>query len=50
VEATGGEFVTKKVNGTITVRPDTQTVSFGLTENKSAGVKVRKITLTKVGQ
>lgn len=48
VEGTGGEFVTKRVAGTLRIGPGDQHVSFGLPDDeKSAGVRVRKITLTK---
>jgi alpha-L-fucosidase len=48
IEGTGGKFVTRKLNGSIPVRPGTEIVSFGLTgDDKSAGVKVQKITLLR---
>lgn len=48
VEGTGGQFATKRVEGTIHVGPEDQQVRFGLTgDDKSAGVRVQKITLIR---
>ncbi len=48
IEGTGGKFVTRKLNGSIPVRPGTEIVSLGLIDDdKSAGVKVQKITLLR---
>jgi alpha-L-fucosidase len=48
VEGTGGAFVTRKLAGSLPVRPATETITFGLTgDDKSAAVKVRKITLVR---
>jgi alpha-L-fucosidase len=48
VEGTGGKFVTKPVAGTIHIGPDDQQIRFGLSgDDKSAGVRVRKITLIR---
>jgi alpha-L-fucosidase len=50
VEGTGGQFVTKAVEGTIQIGPETQHIIFGLpADEKSAGMRVQKITLTKRG-
>jgi alpha-L-fucosidase len=43
---TGGQFVTRKLPGTLTVNNETDHITFALTgDDKSAGVRVRKITL-----
>jgi len=48
VEQTGGKFATKKLSGKLTVKPDTETITFQLLEgDKSAPMKVEKITLVK---
>jgi alpha-L-fucosidase len=48
IEATAGQFATKRVEGTIHVGPEDQQVRFGLTgDDKSAGIRVQKITLIK---
>ena len=48
IEGTGGKFVTKKLNGSLPVRPGTETITFALTgDDKSAAVKVQKITLLR---
>jgi hypothetical protein len=48
VEGTGGQFVTKPVQGVIHVGPEDQQVRFGLSgDDKSAGVRVQKITLIR---
>jgi hypothetical protein len=48
VEGTGGQFVTKPVEGTIQIGPETQHIIFGLpADEKSASMRVQKITLTK---
>ena len=48
VEGTGGKFVTKPVEGTIHIGPDDQQIRFGLSgDDKSAGIRVRKITLIR---
>ncbi len=50
VEKTGGEFVTRKLEGTLAIRPDHELITFGLTgDDKSAPMKLRKITLIRVG-
>ena len=50
VEKTRGKFVTRKLNGRLTVRPQTDHISFGLADNdKSASLKLRKITLIRAG-
>jgi alpha-L-fucosidase len=50
VEGTGGQFVTKPVEGTIQIGPETQHIIFGLpADEKSAGMRLQKITLTKRG-
>lgn len=50
VEKTRGKFVTRKLNGRLTVRPQTDHISFGLADNdKSASLKLRKITLIRTG-
>jgi hypothetical protein len=51
VEKTGGKFVTRKLPGKLTVKPDTELISFGLTgTDQSAPMKVQKITLTRSAQ
>jgi hypothetical protein len=48
VEKTGGGFVTRKLNGKLTVTPATETIGLQLEgDDRSAGMKVRKITLVK---
>lgn len=48
IEGTGGEFVTKPVEGVIRVAPDTQRVQFDLPQDdRSASLRLRKITLIK---
>jgi hypothetical protein len=48
VEKTGGKFVTKKLPGTLTVTPYTETINLQLEgDDKSAPMKVQKITLVK---
>ncbi len=48
IEATHGEFVTKKLNGKLAIQPNTGTISFALPgEDKSAPMKLRKITLIR---
>ncbi len=51
IEATNGEFVTKKLNGRLAIRPETNTISFGLPgDDKSASMRLRKITLIRAGR
>lgn len=48
IEGTGGQFVTKKLPGTLAVTRDTDHITFALTgDDKSAAVRVRKITLVR---
>jgi hypothetical protein len=48
VEGTKGQFVTRRVDGTLRVTPDDQHISFALPDDdKSAGVRLRKITLVR---
>ncbi len=48
VEKTGGKFVTRKLAGKLTVKPETETIGLQLEgDDKSAPMKVQKITLTK---
>lgn len=48
IESTGGEFVTRKVKGTLQVARDDRYIGFSLPDDdKSAGVRVRKITLIR---
>jgi alpha-L-fucosidase len=48
IEGTGGRFVTRRVEGTLRIDKADQHLSFGLPEDdKSAGVRVRKITLIR---
>jgi len=48
VEATGGQFATRKLAGQLVISPHTHYVSFGLVgDDKSASMKLRKITLVK---
>jgi hypothetical protein len=50
IEGTRGMFVTKRLEGSLSVRPETEYIGFGLPENdKSAAVRVQKITLIKGG-
>lgn len=50
VEGTGGKFMTRKLAGSLPVRPVTETITFGLTgDDKSAALKVQKITLIRRG-
>lgn len=49
VEGTGGEFAVKKLDGSIVLGEGHNVISLGLPEDdKSAAMRVRKITLTKV--
>ena len=48
VEGTGGKFVTRKLAGSLAVTPSSDTIALDLAgDDKSAGMKVRKITLIK---
>ena len=47
IEGTQGKFVTKKLDGVLEVRPQTETITFALADDKSAAVKLRKITLVR---
>lgn len=47
IEKTGNRFVTRKA-GRLTVRPQTDQIVFDLLDDKSAAVKIRKITLSRV--
>jgi len=48
LEATGGVFTTRAVPGTIHIAPSDQTINFSLPDDdKSEGVRIRKITLTR---
>jgi alpha-L-fucosidase len=48
VEKTGGNFVTRKLSGKLTVTPATETIGLQLDgDDRSAAMKVRKITLVK---
>ncbi len=47
IEGTQGKFVTKKLSGKLEVRPQTETITFSLLEEKSEAVKLRKITLIR---
>lgn len=48
VEGTKAAFVTRRLDGTLRIEPGDQHISFGLPDDdKSAGIKVRKITLTR---
>jgi len=48
IEPTDGKFVTKKVAGRLRFGPETDSLTFALTgDDKSASVKVHKITVTK---
>lgn len=50
IEGTGGKFVTRKVAGKLAIRPNTGAVTFALDgDDRSAGVKVQKITLVRQG-
>lgn len=46
IEKTGNQFVTRKA-GRLTVRPQTGQIIFDLLDDKSAAVKIRKITLSR---
>lgn len=49
IEGTGGQFVTKKI-GAMQIRSTDQTINFGLPkDDKSASVRLKKITLVKKG-
>jgi alpha-L-fucosidase len=51
VAGTGGKFVTMKLPGKLDVTKQTNTIAFQLQgDDKSAPMKVRKITLTRAGQ
>jgi len=48
VEKTGGKFVTRKLEGKLTVKPETETITLQLEgDDRSAPMKVHKITLAK---
>jgi alpha-L-fucosidase len=48
VEKTGGKFVTRKLDGHLTIRPTTDTIAFDLPDDdKSAAIKLHKITLVR---
>jgi alpha-L-fucosidase len=48
VKGTGGRFVTRKLPGSLVIKPETGAVTLGLAgDDRSAGVKVRRITLVK---
>jgi alpha-L-fucosidase len=47
VEATGGEFAVKKLGRRLVVRRDTDYINFEVTEDRSAPVRLRKVTLIR---
>jgi hypothetical protein len=48
VEGTGGKFANRKVTGSLRINRADQQVSFALPDDdKSAGIRVQKLTLTR---